>query len=130
MGSQSPGEDEGLRVVVTVSENKKNSKFQQRRKNCIEDTFGEAVIIGPFQSKFVIQPFKVRGNGIKGLIPIGQLNKVLHTVTYGIEGRIRIQLYNYSSSTKMLSHKLALGGVLLEENVTVEYEECYICYPG
>lgn len=67
---------------------------------------GEVVIMGPFHDKNVIPSFMITSMGIKWLVPIGQHNKVEHTVTYGVEGGIRIQIYNWSRTAKLLSHKL------------------------
>lgn len=78
------------------------------------------MVIGPFQSRCVIPPYREVGDGLKGMIPIGQINGIMHTVSLGTEGRIRVQLYNCTSNARMLSQKLCLVGVLVEKKNRVD----------
>lgn len=72
------------------------------------------MVVGPFQSRCVIPPFRVVGTELKGVIPIGQMNGIMHTLSLRVEGRIRVQLYNCTSTARMLSQELCLVGVLVE----------------
>lgn len=63
------------------------------------------------------------GSGIRGILPIGQLTGILHNVTIGMEGRIRLQMYNCTKRARILTAKLSLVGIVLEEGTKVIYEE-------
>lgn len=53
------------------------------------------------------------------MILIRQINGILHTVSLGVEGRIRLQLYNCTSTARMLSQKLRLVGILVEHETRI-----------
>lgn len=79
------------------------------------------MVVSPFQVKTVIPPCRVIGSGISGILPLGQLTHFLRTVTIGLEGRIRIQMYNCSPYAKMLSPKMVLAGVKMAEQSVVSF---------
>lgn len=67
-----------------------------QKNNRLRIPLGGDVVMGPFRSKNIIPPSRVQGTRIKRVLPLGQLSQILHAVTIGVEGRIIIQLYNYS----------------------------------
>lgn len=59
----------------------------------VENTTWGSTNTGSFSVKKMIPRFRISEGGIKGVLPIDHLNKTLHTIAYGIEGRIKIQIY-------------------------------------
>lgn len=104
---------ERKRIVVFGGTKKKRIKIK-RVKEVLRIPLGGALVVGPFQSKCVIPPFRVVRNELKGINPIEQINGMMHIVSIGVERRIRVQIYNCTSTTRMLSQKLCLVGILIE----------------
>lgn len=73
-----------------MSKGRSMSQPPKLEGNCLRIPLRGEVIMGPFASKTIIPPVRVSGNGIMGIVLMGQLKGVLHAVTLGVEGKIRI----------------------------------------
>lgn len=70
------------------------------------------LIIGPQRTATRILPFRVSGDGIRGVISTGQLPGILCSVSLAESGLVRLQIFNATPETKMLSARLQLVAIL------------------
>lgn len=114
------------RIRIKVQKKSKKKKLDGNfdlSEGVLKIPMGLADIVGPYQTKTVIPTCRIHGGGVKGIVPIGRMKGTLHSVTWGLNGRVRIQIYNCTGVAKMLGQKLSLVGVLVEDDTVIEYEE-------
>lgn len=77
----------------------------------------KTIIVGPAQTVTRILPYRVAGSGIQGIVATGQLPGILCSVSLAESGLVRLQIFNATAETKMLSARLTLVAVLGQEGV-------------
>lgn len=97
-----PGVKKGKKKnIIRIKVQKKSKKKRldgnfSLNEGVLKIPLGSALIIDPYQTKTVIPPCMVHGQGVRGIVPIRQMKGVLHSVTWGLDGRLRLQVYNCS----------------------------------
>lgn len=77
------------------------------------------MVVGPYETKMALPPFKIKGIGIQALVVISQNFNMLVTTSYCLSGEITLHMHNASVHAKLLSYRTCLMGVLLYPNTSV-----------
>lgn len=83
---------------------------------------GKSLIVGPYETRMTIPSFKIKRTGIKGLVVITQVPKLLVKASYCVSGEIALHIHNANSETKLPSYKTSLVGVLLYPNTKLSWD--------
>ena len=68
--------------------------------------------MGPKETKILVLPFSVVGDGIQGVLPVLQVRNLLASVALSNEGTVRVQVYNSADEAKLLSPKLKAAAII------------------
>lgn len=61
------------------------------------------MLLETIRTKTVIRPFAIKGTSVKGVVPIGQLPHIFHTITFGVDVSLKLHLYNCGMKAQMLN---------------------------
>ena len=73
---------------------------------------GRSTVMGPKETKILVLPFNVVGDGIQGVLPVLQVRNLLASVSLSNEGTVRVQIYNSADEAKLLSPKLKAAAII------------------
>lgn len=93
-----------------------------RKANRLLFLLRKSQVVGPFEIKMVIPPFKVQRTNIQALVVVNQVPKFLVTASYKTSGEITHQMQNASIEAKPLSYKACLVGVILYLDTQVTWD--------
>lgn len=111
-----------LQPEVSMTRSVKGCRAEVR-ENRVEFPDGSSVVMGKGDTKTVILPYRVIGNGLQALVEIFKVARIFPNVAFGANGDVVVLLFNSGSQSKLINQKLGLTGVLLFPGTKVNFEE-------
>lgn len=109
-------------VKVTQTRDAKGSKVT-RKGNRLLIPVGVPVVLGPKEHGMVIFAFRVQETGIQAVVNVCQMPSILVRVSLRQSRDLGIQIFNSNEESKIISEKVAMAGVMVYPDSTVEWDK-------